>query len=358
MTGRSITNLSVYKEDVLCMICDKRVLIYDNSNEQVRIRRYICENGHYGAEVVQCEHCLRAFLHKNKRKYCSICLRKQCVYCHKVFEAKHMDALYCSFECKKQALSKECVVCGKLFLPTHKRKNTCSAMCRKIHQSNKKTFSCKWCKKLFEVSEIKDVIQPLSFCSKMCENAYYKKRKNPQPLKRSSSQNLLSVKRSIQALVTILIEPRLEVERRFGSYYDVNQETFSENLKEYVRKRDGYKCAVCGFDQQLEVHHKIPRRLGGQNDEDNLVTLCTSCHRAIETGDIRHATERCFRHYKKHQGHVALEDYNKIHKSELQTQLDEQLRALVDAIIQLKDRKELVKRVEILSDLVQKIGRI
>lgn len=73
------------------------------------------------------------------------------------------------------------------------------------------------------------------------------------------------------------------MERSFGTYYDVNNEHFSENLKDLVKKRDNYKCVICNHDQNLEVHHKIPRRLGGLNDADNLVTLCSACHRFIET---------------------------------------------------------------------------
>jgi hypothetical protein len=33
----------------------------------------------------------------------------------------------------------------------------------------------------------------------------------------------------------------------------------------------------------METHHIIPRRYGGSDDDPNLVTLCSSCHTAVES---------------------------------------------------------------------------
>ena len=45
------------------------------------------------------------------------------------------------------------------------------------------------------------------------------------------------------------------------------------------------RCFVCGEDNPnvLETHHVIPRRYGGRDSEENLVTLCANCHSAIES---------------------------------------------------------------------------
>jgi len=66
-------------------------------------------------------------------------------------------------------------------------------------------------------------------------------------------------------------------------------------LRDAVRKRDEYRCQVCGqpeTSRQHEVHHKIPFRLfrdeAGRplrekaNQPDNLVTLCPDCHKQVE----------------------------------------------------------------------------
>jgi len=45
------------------------------------------------------------------------------------------------------------------------------------------------------------------------------------------------------------------------------------------------RCEICG-DQRpraMEEHHVLPRRFGGSDDDENLVTLCASCHSAVES---------------------------------------------------------------------------
>lgn len=45
------------------------------------------------------------------------------------------------------------------------------------------------------------------------------------------------------------------------------------------------RCQICGDvrPRSLEEHHILPRRFGGGDHEDNLVRLCASCHRALES---------------------------------------------------------------------------
>jgi HNH endonuclease len=59
-------------------------------------------------------------------------------------------------------------------------------------------------------------------------------------------------------------------------------------LRMRVLERDGYRCVVCGrrpkdhLDLELHVHHVVPRRLGGPTAEENLVTLCGTCHKGLD----------------------------------------------------------------------------
>lgn len=48
--------------------------------------------------------------------------------------------------------------------------------------------------------------------------------------------------------------------------------------RKYIYKRDGYRCVVCDSTDGLQIHHFIPRGIGGQTHEENLVTLCWRCH--------------------------------------------------------------------------------
>lgn len=61
-----------------------------------------------------------------------------------------------------------------------------------------------------------------------------------------------------------------------------------------VIQRDNFTCQNCGAETNLLVHHKIPRRLGGLDTPDNLVTLCKICHPKVErkAQEYKHP-ERC-----------------------------------------------------------------
>ena len=61
-------------------------------------------------------------------------------------------------------------------------------------------------------------------------------------------------------------------------------------LREAVRRRDGYRCQVCGAPEiagrQHDVHHKVPFRsftsVAEANRMENLITLCPADHRKAE----------------------------------------------------------------------------
>lgn len=48
------------------------------------------------------------------------------------------------------------------------------------------------------------------------------------------------------------------------------------------------RCLFCEDQQDLEKHHVVPRKLGGTDELENLITVCSSCHKKIErTWDAR-----------------------------------------------------------------------
>ncbi|MBM4401860.1 MAG: HNH endonuclease [Candidatus Cloacimonetes bacterium] len=57
-------------------------------------------------------------------------------------------------------------------------------------------------------------------------------------------------------------------------------------LADYIRTRDEYKCAGCGISGKLYVHHIIPYRISRDDREENLITLCASCH-SIQEASLR-----------------------------------------------------------------------
>lgn len=60
-----------------------------------------------------------------------------------------------------------------------------------------------------------------------------------------------------------------------------NRATVPPAMRRAVLARDGHRCRApgCGRTRFLEVHHRLPRERGGDNRPDNLITLCSACHR-------------------------------------------------------------------------------
>ena len=54
-----------------------------------------------------------------------------------------------------------------------------------------------------------------------------------------------------------------------------------EVTRHVVLERDGYRCVSCGVDlisESADIHHLLPRSMGGSDDLSNLVSLCDGCH--------------------------------------------------------------------------------
>ena len=55
----------------------------------------------------------------------------------------------------------------------------------------------------------------------------------------------------------------------------------SEILRQQILRRDGWRCQSCGTMSNLEVHHKEFRSQSGDDSEQNLITLCSTCHASM-----------------------------------------------------------------------------
>ena len=58
----------------------------------------------------------------------------------------------------------------------------------------------------------------------------------------------------------------------------------STKVKKAVYERDNGLCVVCGAPGAPNAHY-IPRSAGGLGIEQNIVTLCRSCHDRFDFGD-------------------------------------------------------------------------
>jgi formylmethanofuran dehydrogenase subunit E len=61
-----------------------------------------------------------------------------------------------------------------------------------------------------------------------------------------------------------------------GKSFEPYSPAFTKELKEAIRQRDNFTCAICGEYPAFDVHHIDYDK---QNCEpENLITLCKSCH--------------------------------------------------------------------------------
>lgn len=54
-----------------------------------------------------------------------------------------------------------------------------------------------------------------------------------------------------------------------------------------IYKKYNGKCMVCLFDEVVEIHHVIPKYLGGEDNEENLILLCPNHHALADRGMLQ-----------------------------------------------------------------------
>jgi len=69
-----------------------------------------------------------------------------------------------------------------------------------------------------------------------------------------------------------------------------------QEVKEKVWARDG-RCVYCGSHNAAPVAHYIARSHGGLGIEENILTLCDSCHRKYDQSVKRKEMRAFFREY-------------------------------------------------------------
>lgn len=63
----------------------------------------------------------------------------------------------------------------------------------------------------------------------------------------------------------------------------------SEAQRRRLLRRDGYRCAVPGCENHLwlHLHHLVYYSYGGKTEPENLLTICTRCHKNLHEGRLR-----------------------------------------------------------------------
>jgi len=57
-----------------------------------------------------------------------------------------------------------------------------------------------------------------------------------------------------------------------------------KELRKLIYQRDNWTCQMCGkkCHKDIQCHHIIPERSGGNHTPENLITLCRSCHIKVD----------------------------------------------------------------------------
>jgi len=85
-----------------------------------------------------------------------------------------------------------------------------------------------------------------------------------------------SIKNYYKIKELIYQEPRRHAQRFIGK----------KNIREFIFKRDKYKCLCCGSFKNLYIDHIVPINKKGENKISNLQTLCKSCNSKKGTNTI------------------------------------------------------------------------
>lgn len=102
-----------------------------------------------------------------------------------------------------------------------------------------------------------------------------------------------------------------------GREYQQGEQLGFWNIREYILYRDGHKCSNCKGklkDKVLQVHHLESRKVGG-NRPDNLITLCSTCHKKHHNEEPLNLKKKInnFKH-ATHMGIMRWELYNRCKK--------------------------------------------
>lgn len=88
----------------------------------------------------------------------------------------------------------------------------------------------------------------------------------------------------------LMKDPSIRNESKIHWAYQKGPNYGFANTKEMVLNRDNYTCQYCGGkhkDSRLNVHHIQFRSSGGSDNQENLITLCHTCHSLLHKGKIK-----------------------------------------------------------------------
>jgi len=308
-------------EDTECPTCGRD----DFKNGLGMRRHHVTAHGTSISKVVKtCERCGNEYeviqSRAEESRFCSSeCTRNRttliCERCgdeYEVIQSRAEESRFCSNECTQTRETLVCKHCGDGYeVPQSKAEGSrfCSRECHGHHRGNSRptnraTLTCEHCGDEYEVPQSK--AEGSRFCSRECLDASMRGKERKKWATLTCEQCGCKYK---------MIQSQAE-ESRFCSRECMDRwrsertgeehplwkggrfpygEGWTEAKKRRVRIRDQARCQDCGmtmpehldkYGRDLSVHHIQPARTlddpENRNAADNLVTLCTSCHKEWE----------------------------------------------------------------------------
>jgi hypothetical protein len=193
-----------------------------------------------------------------------------CPVCSKKFTSFRKNPVYCSRKCfskRKPKSLRKCNVCGKTFLsyPNWIKRGggkycswTCSAIAKEKNYTKR---MCEICSTEFLVKPSTPKYSVAKYCSHACMNKAARGKERPH-LRGENAPNW-----------------------KGGASRELYPLKFNDELKDKIRKRDGYSCQICAMQDEehilvygysLMVHHID--YIKENCEESNLISLCNQCH--------------------------------------------------------------------------------
>lgn len=262
-------------------------------------------------------------------------ITKTCRSCGNQFEIhkyRQDTAFYCSQKCRQKQVEKQCATCGKEFtvkLSQSDKTICCSKSCSNIEKRRKRQRNIEeefgeplytLLTRLYHLEQlgIKQIAQKLKVSDRnLWEwfNDLHIDRRDRDIAVSLQWQNNIERRSQASEVMQKLNEvwdytgdnnpaKRRDVREKirkskigsrnamFGKFGEKNPNwkggkiTYRgkgwHGIRKQAIRRDKGRCRRCGSQRQLQVHHIVPYRDSQNNLLENLVTLCASCHMAVE----------------------------------------------------------------------------
>lgn len=206
---------------------------------------------------------------------------RKCEYCNNEFECSetHPTKKYCNKKCREKAER----IRAKNRIYSHKCINCNNIVEGKLRKHDK--YCCEKCEKEYKVKILEN---ELNTCLTSNENV------------KDILYNIVFLKVSEIISKSILNKEIVGFNNQLIDYWSVSD--IPENTRSFVLQRDNNECQICKNKEKLHIHHIKKRVDGGNHNSDNLITLCPSCHRHVEIGDVELAVVGCLKNALKYYG--------------------------------------------------------